>query len=436
VILGSGWAGFQLARDLNKDKFDVTLVSPSNHFLFTPLLPSTTVGTLEYRCIQEPVRTVPGVKFIQAKAKELNFCDRTLKCRDIFDADRSASSGTAPNFFDVGFDQLVVGVGCKTNTFNTPGVAEREGREVFFLKHLFHARQIRNRVLECFERASVPGVSNEERARLLHFVVVGGGPTSVEFTAELHDFLKQDLKRVYPDLTMYTRITLVESSANLLGTFAQSLRDYTRSSLEKRQVEVLTGTAVKAVTYVHPPAWVGDCTTAHLSNGAQLLFGTMVWSAGLAPVKFSESLEVEKGRAGRIVIDGTCRVPGLHGVWAMGDCAINPGRPCPPTAQVAQQQAKYIAKALNSGSTSKPFEFLSLGAMSQLGFGKGVLDLTSAGTQDGPHLPEKIGTVSGFVAFASWRFAYWGKQVSLVNKIQIPMYWFKAFFFGRDISRF
>jgi len=61
VIVGSGWAGNTIARKLDKIKFDVRLVSPSNHFLFTPLLPSSAVGTLEFRSIQEPVRTIQGL---------------------------------------------------------------------------------------------------------------------------------------------------------------------------------------------------------------------------------------------------------------------------------------------------------------------------------------------------------------------------------------
>ena len=52
VILGAGWGGFRMARDLDKNKFDVIVASPRNHFLFTPLLPSTAVGTLEFRCVQ------------------------------------------------------------------------------------------------------------------------------------------------------------------------------------------------------------------------------------------------------------------------------------------------------------------------------------------------------------------------------------------------
>jgi NADH dehydrogenase FAD-containing subunit len=86
-------------------------------------------------------------------------------------------------------------MGCKTNTFGTPGVAEREGQDVFFLKHLSHARQIRQRTLECFERACTPGISEAERDSLLSFVVVGGGPTSCEFVTELHDFLRVSYKK-------------------------------------------------------------------------------------------------------------------------------------------------------------------------------------------------------------------------------------------------
>ena len=64
VIVGSGWGGFRVAKDIDKTKFSVTVVSPRNHFLFTPLLPSTTVGTLEFRCAQEPVRTIKDIHYV------------------------------------------------------------------------------------------------------------------------------------------------------------------------------------------------------------------------------------------------------------------------------------------------------------------------------------------------------------------------------------
>lgn len=206
LILGTGWGGTKLARGLDKENFDVRLISPANHFLFTPMLPSTAVGTLEFRAIQEPVRTIPGLsEYYQAKARTIDLENRTVACEGVFTGRR----------FDVAYDYLVVAVGNKTNTFNTPGVVEREGEEVFFLKHLHHARQIRNRVLECFERAANPVLSEAEKqrvrcsasdarrasdayrsgsvgpracprvlAQLLSFVVVGGGATSCEFTTE------------------------------------------------------------------------------------------------------------------------------------------------------------------------------------------------------------------------------------------------------------
>ena len=111
-----------------------------------------------------------------------------------------------PHGLQVRYDYLVVAAGCKTNTFGVRGIAEREGREVFFLKHLHHARQIRNRVLECFERAASPVVSDAERRRLLSFVIVGGGATSCEFTTELADFLDRDVARWYPDLAPLVKV--------------------------------------------------------------------------------------------------------------------------------------------------------------------------------------------------------------------------------------
>jgi NADH dehydrogenase FAD-containing subunit len=153
LILGTGWAGNKLARKLDKKAFDVRLVSPANHFLFTPLLPSTAVGTLEFRAIQEPVRTIPGLnEYYQAKARTLDSVKRVVSCEDLF-------SGTS---FDLSYDYLVIATGSKTNTFGTPGVTENEGKDVFFLKHLHHARGIRNRILECFERASNPTLSSLE----------------------------------------------------------------------------------------------------------------------------------------------------------------------------------------------------------------------------------------------------------------------------------
>lgn len=79
------------------------------------------------------------------------------------------------------------------------------------------AQKIRRTVIDCFEKASLPNLSDEERRRILHFVVVGGGPTGVEFAAELHDFVKEDLAKLYPNLKGHSKITLLEAGDHILN---------------------------------------------------------------------------------------------------------------------------------------------------------------------------------------------------------------------------
>ena len=115
-----------------------------------------------------------------------------MNCRDIFSGDT----------FDINYDFLVISAGCKTNTFAVPGVTQEQQSTVFFLKHLYHARRIRDRILECFERAASPVASEEERRDLLHFVVVGGGATSCEFATELSEFLEKDVRNCVKSTSM------------------------------------------------------------------------------------------------------------------------------------------------------------------------------------------------------------------------------------------
>lgn len=180
----------------------------------------------------------------------------------------------------------------------------------------------------------------------------------------------------------------------------------------------------------------------------------MVWSAGLAPRSFTENLDPEiflkHPRNQRLLTDEFLRVMGHEGsIWAMGDAAVNErGVPMPQLAQVARQQGMYLAKVFNGKQKEdeRPFSFFSLGSMASMGEYKGIYDGSSAGPLRDPNADNS--TVSGnrsswvppalkgFSALLLWRFAYWGRQTSLVNKILIPMHWFKTFVFGRDTSRY
>lgn len=265
VILGTGWGSYSVLKQIDKKLFDVIVVSPRNHFLFTPLLCSTTVGTLEFRSIIEPVRNT-GFRdehhFQQAEAVELLPDEHTVVCKSTLNGDR----------YDLKYDKLVIGVGAVSNTFGVPGVYDH----AFFLKEISDARMIRNQILKNFELAMQPGVSEEEKKRLLHFVIVGGGPTGVEFGAELYDFVKQDVTRLYVHERSNVRVTLIEAR-QILPSFDEKLRTFAESKMRQRDQFELLQSSVTQVCADH----------IQLKDGEKLPCGLVVWSTGLAPRPFT-----------------------------------------------------------------------------------------------------------------------------------------------------
>lgn len=197
VILGTGWAGYSVFKNINKRLYDVIVVSPRNHFLFTPLLNSTTVGTLEFRSIIEPIRNSrfrDDHHFQLSTAVALEPEQNRLHCK----ADLTGEQ------YSIDYDQLVIAVGCTSNSFGIPGVYEH----TFFMKEIADARAVRQRIISNFERCLYPRVAVEEQKKLLHFVIVGGGPTGVEFGAELYDFITRDVARLYPSEAEHVKVTL------------------------------------------------------------------------------------------------------------------------------------------------------------------------------------------------------------------------------------
>lgn len=175
-----------------------------NHFVFTPLLASTSVGTLEFRCITEPVRGYSNdVEYHQAWCDEVDFNNNKISCTLNLPPITSCTSCTPS--FDLPFDHLIIAVGSYSNTFGIKGVKEH----AFFLKEVADARKIRTRVLECFERADM-AKTDDEKNDILHFAVVGGGPTGVEFSSELHDFIREDCSRLFPSLMNHVTIAVYD----------------------------------------------------------------------------------------------------------------------------------------------------------------------------------------------------------------------------------
>lgn len=393
------------------------------HFLYTPLLASTTVGTLEFRSIIEPLRDSmfrhendfhhANVTDIAPAAKVVNVVSELSK-----------------RAYAIKYDALVLACGSRPLTFGLPGVEEH----AFFLKEVHHARAIRNRILENFELATQPGVSKDEKKQLLHFVVVGGGPTGIEFCAELYDLLQQDLTRMYPDASKYLCVTLLDSGEILTG-FDAHLRNFALRKIQARpSMKIVKKNCIEVTK---------DGVT--LQGGEKLRAGLVVWTAGVGPNDLTKSITVfDKSKRGNILTNQYCQVlgapevetvapfgmPRRSNVFSIGDCAEILDYPLPATAQKAVTQADYLTALLRgkNPAPAKPYAFRSKGMMAYLGSYQGLFEA------QGP-IDDRV-TLSGWQAWFLWRSAYLTKLGSWRLRMQVPLDWLKALVVGRDVSRF
>ena len=272
------------------------LVSPRSYFVFTPLLASTAVGTLEFRNTLEPVRSRrSAVQYFQGWADDVNFNKKTLTVEEATVDPRQSLALTHTDVgpkgsvskarkrgevFDIAYDKLVVAVGCYSQTFNIKGVREHS----LFLKDVGDARKIRKRILECFETASLPSTPESVRTQILKFAIVGGGPTGVEFAAELYDLCMDDLARLFPDLAPLVRITLYDVAPNILSMFDKSLSDYATTMYSRRGISVRTSSNIqelrKGLPGMNDAGNEAGCLTLKTKEEGEVGIGMCVWSTG------------------------------------------------------------------------------------------------------------------------------------------------------------
>ncbi|XP_031249268.1 internal alternative NAD(P)H-ubiquinone oxidoreductase A2, mitochondrial-like [Pistacia vera] len=434
VVIGTGWGACRFLKGLDTKIYDVVCISPRNHMVFTPLLASTCVGTLEFRSVAEPVSriqtslaTEPNSYFYLASCTGIDTDKHEVYCETL-------SNGALPNephYFKVAYDKLVIAAGAEPVTFGIKGVKEN----AFFLREVNHAQEIRKKLLLNLMLSENPGISKEEKNRLLHCVVIGGGPTGVEFSGELSDFIMKDVREQYAHVKDDIKVTLIEAN-EILSSFDIGLRHYAINHLNKSGVRLMQG----VVKEVHRKKIV-------LNDGTDVPYGLLVWSTGVGPSQFVKSLNLPKSPGGRIGIDEWLRVPSVEDVFAVGDCAgflEQTGRPVlPALAQVAERQGKYLVdlfnkkigkqnggKALSAESISlgDPFVYKHLGSMASVGRFKALVDLRQSKDAKGI-------SHAGFVSWLIWRSAYLTRVVSWRNRFYVAVNWATTLVFGRDNSR-
>ncbi|KMS96781.1 hypothetical protein BVRB_8g199640 [Beta vulgaris subsp. vulgaris] len=433
VVLGTGWAACRLMKGLDTNMYDIVCISPRNHMVFTPLLASTCVGTLEFRSVAEPIGQIQS-----ALAKDPNCYFYLASCTGIDTSKHEVYCETAENMgqsnerhrFKVAYDKLVIAVGSDPLTFNIKGVKEH----AIFLREVNHAQEIRRKLLSNLMLSQSPGISDEDRTRLLHCVVVGGGPTGVEFSGELSDFIKADVSQRYSHVKDRIKVTLIEAN-EILSSFDVGLREYATNHLIKSGICFVRG-IVKEV----------QKERIVLSDGTEVPFGILVWSTGVGPSEFVESLNLPKCPGGRIGIDQWLRVPSVEDVFALGDCAgflEQSGRKVlPALAQVAEREGKYLVELLNKMGKQDagkayaakdvvlgdPFVYKHAGSMASVGSYKALVDLRESKDAKGI-------SIAGFFSFLIWRSAYLTRVLSWRNRFYVAVNWATTLVFGRDISK-
>lgn len=308
------------------------------------MLCSSAVGTVEFRSLLEPVRVSnPEVTYLEASCFSLDPLGKVATCVQA----ALQPDGSPGQPFAVPYAACFVSCGEQTATYNTPGVPEH----TFQLKEVGDAVALRRRIGEVFELAALPSTTPEQRADLLHFIVVGGGPTGVEFAGTLSDFVREDLAKRFPlPVRSAARVTLLQSGGAILGQFAEKLQESALATLAAEGVEVRLRSRVARV----------DPGAVTLAGGEVLRCGLVVWSVGNSArpltAALSAALPAQRAFAPdpsapsvKLAVDPWLRVAGARDLLAAGDCARLHGCPLPATAQAAAQQGAYAARLLSRG---------------------------------------------------------------------------------------
>ena len=356
VIVGGGFAGLSCARKLAGQPVDVVLVDRHDYHQFTPLLYQVASALLTAPDISYPFRAAfrntPNVRFRHAPVTGIDLERRRVRAH----GDEA-----------IAYDYLVLATGSQNNYFGNSALEAH----TLSMKTLPRAQRLRNHVLACLEHAAQ--ITDEaERRRWLTFVVIGGGPTGVEFTGALVELLKLVLGRDYQELPpALARVVLLEGTDRLLPAFPERLGRHARKVLERQGVEVLTGTLVSQVT---PEAVL-------LSTGDELQARTAVWSAGINATELAGVSDLASGRSRRLPTDERLRLAGRREVFAIGDLASVhvDGQELPMLSPPAMQEGRYVASAIvadvRGGAAPGPFRYRNRGTMAVIGRNAAVASL-------------------------------------------------------------
>jgi NADH dehydrogenase len=346
VIVGAGFGGLNAAKALANSPLQVNILDKHNYHLFQPLLYQVATSSLSATDISYPVRAIfrkqENVRF---RLTEVEHIDLDAKI---------VHTSTGP----MEYDYLILAVGGETNYFGLESVM-KHGRG---LKDLQDSITIRNHILRTFE-LSTQEQDPQVCQALRTFVVVGGGPTGVEFAGALSELIRLVLSKDFPELDFSdVRVIILEMTDRLLVGFPEDLALKAAKELRAKHVEIHFGTRVSDY----------DGRRVVLDSGEEIPAFTLVWAAGVKASSLVDALGMQQASKGRLVVDPTLQLPGHPEVFVVGDAAFleQDGEPLPMLAPVAIQQAKQAARNilhLQAGRSPQPFQYDDPGSMATIG---------------------------------------------------------------------
>lgn len=403
IIIGGGFAGINVAKKLKKANLSVTLIDKKNHHLFQPLLYQVSTATLSPGDICQPFR--------QILRKQKN---TTVIMGEVVDMQKDKQIVVLGNGDRLQYDYLVFAIGAKHSYFGNDHWEEWAPG----IKTIKNALTIREHILTSFEKAERLN-SLAETYKYLTFVIIGGGPTGVEFAGTIAELVRRTLKKNFRRIsTDKARIFLIEGNDRLLPPFDPKLSHRTKQDLEKLGVTVLTKRVVTDIT--EDGVFVGERFIESKN---------VIWAAGNKVSPLAKCLKSPLDRQGRVIVEKDLSLPHYPEIFVLGDCAhCVPKKktvPLPGVATVAIQQGAFLGKLLRKES-KKPripkkrkasFSYIDKGYLATIGFRKAV---------------GKIGKIriTGLTAWFAWVVLHIAYLVSFRNRIRVIFEWFLHYITG------
>lgn len=346
VILGAGYGGLMaakgLAKELNENEADITLVNQNGYHYITTKLHEPAAGTAHHDHARISIPSIIDsnrIKFVRDCVTGIHLDKKVVQLK---------------NNDSLLYDYLVIGLGSVPETFGIRGLLENS----YSIRNINSVRIIRQHMEYMFSRYAL-----EKRQELITIVVGGAGFTGIEYVGELVDRMPE-LCHDYDIPLEKVRIINIEAAPSVLPGFDQELVDYAVKYLESKGVEFIVNTPIE------------ECTEdgVILKGGREIKAATVVWTGGVRGNKLVEDSGIETMR-GRVKVDRYLQAPGYDQIYVIGDCSLvfpdENSRPYPPTAQMSMQQGKYLgrelAKVVRGGKMEQPFEYKPKGTVASLG---------------------------------------------------------------------